>query len=83
MNKNLSKYSQVRFCFGVFIVRNAMVQSEFKFDARFMIYCFLDFNLLLHLNDVSYFVFLWREGLPPWLTLYCFCLRCYTNLFYL
>jgi hypothetical protein len=41
IKKVCQKYSQVRSCFEVFIVRNPMVQSKFNFDVWFVIYRFL------------------------------------------
>jgi hypothetical protein len=40
MNKKVYQNIEVGSCFEVFIVRNSMVQLEFNFDTRFMIYRF-------------------------------------------
>jgi hypothetical protein len=44
MNKNSSKYSQVRSCCKDFVVINPIVQLELNFDVLFKIYYFLSFK---------------------------------------
>jgi hypothetical protein len=46
--KSLSKYSQVRSCFQVFIVRNPMVRSDFTSDVWFVIYRFFSLKSYTH-----------------------------------
>jgi hypothetical protein len=56
--KSLLKYSQVRSCFKVFIVRNLMVQSEFNFNVLFAIYSFCKLQLTLDDDDIITFDYL-------------------------
>jgi hypothetical protein len=56
MNKFFSKYSQVGSCSEFFISIKSMVQSEFNFDTRFMIYRFLNFKQLACKGDINTFV---------------------------
>jgi hypothetical protein len=46
VNKKLSKYIHVGFCFEGFIARNSVVQSEFNFDVRFTSYDFFNSCML-------------------------------------
>jgi hypothetical protein len=59
--KSLSKYSQVRSCFKVFIVRNPMMQSEFNFDIYFLIYKFFKLQITLDDDDIITFGSLQRQ----------------------
>jgi hypothetical protein len=52
--KSMSKYSQVGSCCEVFIVINSIVQSEFNFDTRFMIYRF--FLIFKQFGDNNFFL---------------------------
>jgi hypothetical protein len=49
----LLKYSQVRSCFEVFIVKNSMVKSKFNFDTRFVIYRF--FLIFKQFGEIGFF----------------------------